>query len=57
MFVGALTVTEKLHVLVSPQESVAVAVTIVTPMGKALPLGGLATRLGGGLHPPLALTT
>lgn len=48
LFVGALTVTVKLHVLVWPQESEAVAVTVVTPIGKVLPLGGFAlTNVGG----------
>ena len=49
------TVTVKLHVALLPQVSLAVAVTVVVPTGKVLPLGGLATTLGG-LHPPLAVT-
>ena len=38
-----------------PQLSLAVQVTVVVPAGKVLPLGGLQTSAGGGLHPPLAL--
>ena len=39
------TVTVKVQVLVLPLASVAVLVTVVTPTGKVLPLGGLLTRL------------
>jgi hypothetical protein len=49
------TVTVKLHVSLLPQLSLAVAVTVVVPTGKVLPLGGLATTLGE-LQPPLAVT-
>ena len=49
------TVTVKLHVALLPQVSLAVAVTVVVPIGKVLPLGGLATMLGGE-QPPLAVT-
>jgi len=41
----SVTVTVKLHVLELPLASVAVLVTVVTPTGKVLPLGGLLTRL------------
>ena len=49
------TVTVKLQLLLLPQVSLAVAVTVVVPMGKVLPLGGLATTVGG-VQPPLAVT-
>jgi len=49
------TVTEKLQLVICPQELLAVQVTTVVPIGKQLPLGGVQKRLGGGLHPPLAL--
>jgi hypothetical protein len=39
-----------------PQVSLAVAVTVVVPIGNVLPLGGLAVKNGGGLQPPLAVT-
>jgi hypothetical protein len=38
-----------------PQLLLAVQVTAVVPTGNVLPLGGVQNRLGGGLHPPLAL--
>ena len=47
--------TAKLHVALFPQVSLAVAVTVVVPTGNVLPLGGLATIIGG-VHPPLAVT-
>ena len=50
------TVTLKLQCCVLPQLSLAVACTGVVPIGNVLPLGGLATRNGGGLQPPEALT-
>src|ERR1043166_4286037 len=50
------TVTLKLQLVLWPQLLVAVTNTIVVPMGKVLPLGGLAKTEGGGLQPPLALT-
>jgi hypothetical protein len=46
----------KLQFVELPQESLAVAITVVVPTGKVLPLGGLAVTNGGGLQPPLALT-
>jgi hypothetical protein len=49
------TVTVKLHVALLPHVSLAVAVTVVVPTGKVLPLGGLATMVGG-VQPPLAVT-
>ena len=52
---GGYTVTVKLHICVLPQVSLAVAVTVVVPIGNVLPLGGLATRFGG-VQPPLAVT-
>jgi len=51
---GSATVTSKLQLVIDPQESLAVAVTVVVPRGKRVPLGGLAERYGGGSHPPLA---
>ena len=36
-----MTVTVKVHVLLLPQPSVAVLVTVVTPTGKLVPLAGL----------------
>ena len=39
------TVTVKVQVLVLPLASVAVLVTVVTPAGNVLPLGGVLTRL------------
>ena len=48
------TVTVKLHSAAWPQMSPAVQVTVVSPTGKVLPLGGLQTTVGGGLQPPLA---
>ena len=53
---GGLTVTVKLQLVVLPQVSLAVLVTVVVPMGKVLPLGGKALTKGGGLQPPLAVT-
>jgi hypothetical protein len=50
------TVTVKLQLVLLPQESLAVLVTVVVPIGKVLPLGGLAVTNGGGLQPPLAVT-
>jgi len=44
----------KLQVLVSPQVSLAVVVTVVVPSGKVLPLGGEDDKLLA-LHPPLAV--
>ena len=41
----SVTVTVKVQVLVLPLASVAMLVTVVTPMGKVLPLGGVLTRL------------
>ena len=51
---GGLTVTVKLQFVLLPQPSVAVHVTVVVPMGKVLPLGGVQVRYGGGVQPPLA---
>jgi len=39
----AITVTSKLQLVTDPQASPAVVVTVVVPIGKKLPLGGLAT--------------
>src|SRR5262249_51752867 len=50
-----LTVTVKVQRTLSPQPSLAMTVRGGVPTGKVLPLGGLATTWGGGLHPPLAL--
>ena len=43
----------KLHVFVWPQESIAVQVTVLVPIGKVLPLGGLQLT-DGGVQPPVA---
>jgi hypothetical protein len=51
---GGLTVMVKLQLVLPPQLSLAVQVTVVVPTGKVLPLGGLQVTVGGGLHPPLA---
>ena len=48
------TVTVKLQLTDWPHESLAVQVTVVVPIGKVLPLGGLQLTNGGGLHPPVA---
>ena len=48
-----VTVNEQLALL--PQVSLAVAFTVVVPMGKVLPLGGLATMFGV-VQPPEAVT-
>jgi hypothetical protein len=49
------TVTAKLQLVQVPHVSHAEQVTVVVPTGNVLPLGGLHVRLGGGLHPPLAV--
>ena len=51
---GRVTMTEKEQLVLCPQLSLAEQVTMVVPIGKVLPLGGLQLRKGGGLHPPLA---
>ena len=43
--VVSLTVTVKLQFAVNPAPSVAVQMTVVTPFGKAAPLGGLQTAV------------
>ena len=48
--------TVKLQLVVLPQLSLAVLITVVVPIGKVLPLGGTAVTKGGGLQPPLAMT-
>ena len=50
-----LTVTVKLQLVTWPQLLVAVQVTVVTPTGKVLPLGGVQNSEGGGLQPPEAV--
>jgi hypothetical protein len=52
---GGYTVTVKLQLVESPHVSLALQVTVVVPIGKVLPLGGLQTSVGGGLQPPLAV--
>ena len=65
-----MTVTVKAHVLLLPQASVAVLVTVVTPTGKLVPLAGLLDTVTPGqlsvaltlnvtllLHPPGAALT
>ena len=51
-YVFGLTVTVNVQLVVLPQESLAVVVTVVCPMGKVLPLGGDDERFNGELHPP-----
>jgi hypothetical protein len=46
----------KLQLVLVPQLSLAVLYTVVMPIGKVLPLGGMAVTRGGGLQPPLAVT-
>ena len=53
---GGSTATVKLQLVLFPQVSLAVANTVVVPIGKVLPLGGLALTNGGGEHPPLEAT-
>jgi len=52
---GGFTVTVNVQVLVSPHESLTVAVTNVVPIGNVLPLGGFTVTVFG-LHPPLEVT-
>jgi hypothetical protein len=52
--VGGLIFTRNEQLVELPQESLAVQVTVVFPIGKVLPLGGLHVRNGGGLQPPVA---
>ena len=42
----SLTVTVKVQVAVFPESSVAVEVTVVVPLGKAAPEGGLLATVG-----------
>ena len=49
-----MTVTVKEQFAECPQLSLAVQVTVVMPIGKVLPLGGLQVTVGGGLQPPEA---
>ena len=57
MLIGVgFTVTVKLQLVLLPQVSLAVAKTVVVPIGNVLPLGGLALTKGGGEQPPLAVT-
>lgn len=51
---GGSTVTVKLQLVLLPQVSLAVQVTVVFPIGNVVPLGGLQSNIGGGLQPPLA---
>jgi hypothetical protein len=53
---GLTTVTWNEQLVLLPQLSLAVAVTVVVPIGNVLPLGRLALTNGGGLQPPLAET-
>ena len=52
--IGGLTVTVKLHSAIWPQMLLAVQITVVGPIGKVLPLGGLHTTVGARSQPPLA---
>ena len=49
------TVTVKLQALDWPQESLALQLTVVMPIGKVLPLGGKQLVVIGG-QPPLTVT-
>ena len=49
---GGLTVTVKLQLVATMPQSKAVQVTVVVPIGKKLPLGGLQETLAGP-QPPL----
>jgi hypothetical protein len=51
---NGFTVTEKLHIVLLLQESVAVQMAVVVPGGKVLPLGGLHITVTGE-QPPLAV--
>ena len=51
-----VTVTVKLQLVLLPQVSLAVASTVVVPIGNVVPLGGLALTNGGGEQPPHAVT-
>ena len=51
-YVCRFTVTVNVQLVLSPQLSLAVVVTVVCPMGKVLPLGGEDDRFNGELHPP-----
>lgn len=51
---GGLTVIVNVALVLLPQESLAVFVTVVVPIGKMLPLGGCATTVGE-LQPPVAV--
>jgi hypothetical protein len=48
-------VTVKLQVFVCPHRSLAVTLTVLVPIGKMLPLGGVADTVGE-LQPPAAAT-
>jgi len=52
---GLSTLTVKEQLVEWPHESLAVQVTVVMPIGKVLPLGGLHKSVGGGLQPPPAV--
>jgi hypothetical protein len=52
---GGFTVTLNEQLAPPPQPSLAKHDTLVVPTGKVLPLGGLHTTVGEGLHPPLAV--
>ena len=51
-YVFGLTVTVNVQLVLLPQLSLAVVVTVVWPMGKVLPLGGDEERFSGELQPP-----
>jgi hypothetical protein len=52
---GSVTITWNEQFVLLLQESLAVTNTVLVPIGKTLPLGGVAMMLGG-LQPPEALT-
>ena len=51
-YVFGLTVMVNVQLVLFPQLSLAVVVTVVCPMGKVLPLAGEEERFSGELHPP-----
>jgi hypothetical protein len=54
---GPSTVTVNDALLVLPEKSVAVTITVVVPTGKVLPEGGFALTMGAGSTTSVAVTT
>ena len=52
---GRVTVIRKEQLVAVPHVSLAEQITVVVPIGKVEPLGGLQVSVGGGLHPPEAV--